>query len=74
MAKTTNPMTDMTFHEVYGEIPVHMLRMINRMNITPAEFYMLEYQFDKDWQGMRDFINNNRNDDGDFRYPMGGMS
>lgn len=76
MANTeTDPMTTMTFHESYGELPVHMLRMVKRMNISPSDWMMLELQFDGDFERMRDFINLNRHpSNGSFIYPMGGMS
>lgn len=73
MANTeTDPMTTMTFHESYGELPVHMLRMIDRMNISPADWMMLEVRFEQDFEAMRDFINLNRHPvNGSFTYPFG---
>lgn len=68
-----DPMMTMTFHESYGELPVHMLRMVNRMNISPSDWMMLEIQFDSDFEAMRDFINANRSkSNGSFIYPFGG--
>lgn len=68
-----DPMMTMTFHESYGELPVHMLRMVNRMNISPSDWMMLEIQFDSDFEAMRDFINENRSKtNGSFIYPFGG--
>lgn len=74
MANTeTDPMVTMTFHESYGELPVHMLRMVKRMNISPSDWMMLELQFDSDFEAMRDFINLNRSKtNGSFIYPFGG--
>ena len=73
MANTqTDPMTTMTFHESYGELPTHMLRMVKRMNISPADWMMLELRFDGDFESIRDFINANRNpSNGSFTYPFG---
>lgn len=68
-----DPMMTMTFHESYGELPVHMLRMVNRMNISPADWLMLEIRFGTDFESMRDYINTHRNpSNGSFTYPFGG--
>jgi hypothetical protein len=68
-------MMTMTFHESYGELPVHMLRMVQRMNISPSDWMMLELQFEGDFEAMRDFILAHRNkSNGSFIYPLGGMA
>ena len=66
-------MGTMTFHESYGELPVHLLRMVKRMNISPSDWMMLELQFAQDFEAIKDFINANRSQsNGSFIYPFGG--
>ena len=78
MANTENssdPMAVMTILESYGELPVHILRMDKRMNISPCDWMMLEFQYEQDFEAMRDFINLHRHPkNGSFIYPLGGMA
>lgn len=63
---------DMTYHESYGTMPRHLMRMVDRMNISPADWDMLTSKFGTDWDGMREFINAHRSQsNGSFTFPFG---
>lgn len=50
---------DMTFHEAYGELPTALFRTVRRFNVSPADWYGLEYRFGTDWEAMRECIVSN---------------
>lgn len=64
----------MTFHESYGSLPLHILRMTKRFNIPPAEYDELLRMFGEvvtDWQAMYTFITANVNpNNGMFYMPV----
>jgi hypothetical protein len=37
-------MSEMTFHESYGELPKSLLSRIRKTNVSPADYSMLEMQ------------------------------
>lgn len=48
----------MTYHESYGELPVSLLRLIRKFEVTPADFYEWECReltFDAMAEIIRDF-------------------
>lgn len=49
----------MTFHESYGTLPVHILRMVRKFNVSPSDYDMLTDTFGTDWDGMREAITDN---------------
>lgn len=56
---TPADMQTMTFHEAYGELPVHLLRMVKRFNVSPSDWYGLEHRFGTDFVAMRECIQQN---------------
>lgn len=38
----------MAFHEAYGEVALKTLQLIKRANVSPADWYDLEYMYDTD--------------------------
>jgi hypothetical protein len=76
MAKRPN-LSTMTFHESYGSLPTHILRMCKRFNIPPAEYDMLLVKFGEvvtDWDAMYDYIAENVNpNNGMFYMPLGAL-
>ena len=55
----TKPLNeDMTFHESYGMLPKHLLRMVKRFNVSPADWNELTDLHGTDWEGIREVIIN----------------
>jgi hypothetical protein len=75
MTTETAPLNeDMTFHESYGILPTHLMRMVDRMNISPSDWDCLVMKFGTDWDAIRDFINANRSkSNGSFTFPFGAL-
>lgn len=46
----------MKYHESYGAIPTHLLRMVKRFNVSPADWDALIVRHDTDWQSIREDI------------------
>ena len=58
----------MTFHESYGgELPVGLLRLIKRTNVSPADYWMLQDEFGSDNFGaITEAIRDRSNGPGDW--------
>lgn len=49
----------MTHHESYGILPVHLLRMVKRFNVSPADWDGLTTAHGTNWETIRETIGAN---------------
>lgn len=71
----TKPLS-MTYHESYGPLPTHLLRLYRRHNVSPADHDRILANFGKSYQDddipwplVLDFVLANV-EDGSFRLPI----
>lgn len=59
----------MVFHEVYGEVSKRTLSLIKKNNVTPAEWYMIEFEFATDKERADHIVSHSMN--GVYHVPLG---